>query len=103
MWGICEYKIKQDSKIFETVNIGAKIPNFLRLRNRSKEEKFLPRSSEEKTKQKLEGVKGGKKRNGMKIVAVPILKTGAAFFFGLSNFLCHRRLISMQSVFRYVC
>lgn len=62
MWGICEYKIKQDSKIFETVNIGAKIPNFLRLRNRSKEEKFLPRSSEEKTKQKLEGVKGGKKK-----------------------------------------
>lgn len=61
MWGICEYKIKQDSKIFETVNIGAKIPNFLSLRNRSKEDKFLPRSSKEKNKKKkLEGVKGGK-------------------------------------------
>ena len=50
MWGICEYKIKQDSKIFETVNIGAKIPNFLSFLNRSKEDKFLPRSSKEKTK-----------------------------------------------------
>ena len=52
MWGICEYKIKKDSKIFETVNIGAKIPNFLSLRNRSKEDKFLPRSSKEKNKKK---------------------------------------------------
>ena len=65
MWGICEYKIKQDSKIFETVNIGAKIPNFLSLRNRSKEDKFLPRSSKEKNKKKKTGRSKGRKNKGM--------------------------------------
>lgn len=65
MWGICEYKIKQDSKIFETVNIGAKIPNFLSLRNRSKEDKFLPRSSKEKNKKQKTGRSKGRKNKGM--------------------------------------
>ena len=63
MWGICEYKIKQDSKIFETVNIGAKIPNFLSFLNRSKEDKFLPRSSKEKNKKT--GRSKGRKNKGM--------------------------------------
>ena len=63
MWGICEYKIKQDSKIFETVNIGAKIPNFLSFLNRSKEDKFLPRSSKEKNKKT--GRSEGRKNKGM--------------------------------------
>lgn len=63
MWGICEYKIKKDSKIFETVNIGAKIPNFLSLRNRSKEDKFAPVFK--RKKQKKAGRSKGRKNKGM--------------------------------------
>ena len=57
MWGICEYKIKKDSKIFETVNIGAKIPNFLSLQTVQRKINFCPGLQKKK---KLEGVKGGK-------------------------------------------
>lgn len=47
-------------KIFEMVNIGVKIFNFLSFWNCLKEDKFLFWFLKEKNKKKLEGVKGGK-------------------------------------------